>query len=118
MNMQAFSKQVGLSAYTLRYYEKIGLLKNIRRNASGHRSYSNKDREWVGFIVRLKETGMPLENILQYAELREIGKGTLVERQQLLEQHQAYLTRHIALQLSHLEALESKINWYKSNKMN
>ena len=118
MNMQAFSEQVGLSAHTLRYYEKIGLLKNIRRNVSGHRCFSSKDLDWVGFIIRLKETGMPLNDILQYAEWREIGASTLVERLQLLEQHQAYLTSNIALQLSHLEALENKINLYKNNKVN
>lgn len=47
MNMKEFSHLAGLSAYTLRYYEKIGLLKDVRRNSSGHRDFSTKDLEWI-----------------------------------------------------------------------
>ena len=117
MNMKEFSLRVGLSAHTLRYYEKIGLIKNIQRNASGHRSYTKKEVDWVGFIVRLKETGMALENILQYAELRAIGAITVFERQQLLERHKEQLQVHIMLQQNHLEALDRKIDLYKANKV-
>jgi DNA-binding transcriptional MerR regulator len=101
----------------LRYYEKIGLIKNVQRNTSGHRSYTKKEVDWVGFIVRLKETGMALENILQYAELREVGVMTVLERQQLLERHKGLLKAHIALQQNHLEALDKKIDLYKANKV-
>ncbi|MDE8602549.1 MerR family transcriptional regulator [Marinomonas sp. RSW2] len=117
MNMKEFSLCVGLSAHTLRYYEKIGLIKNVQRNTSGHRSYTKKEVEWVGFIVRLKETGMALENILQYAALREVGVMTVLERQQLLERHKDLLKAHIALQQNHLEALDKKIDLYKANKV-
>jgi len=117
MNMKEFSLCVGLSAHTLRYYEKIGLIKNIQRNTSGHRSYTKKEVDWVGFIVRLKETGMALENILQYAELREVGVMTVFERQQLLERHKERLKAHIVLQQNHLEALDRKIDLYKANKV-
>jgi len=117
MNMKEFSMRVGLSAYTLRYYEKIGLMKNVQRNASGHRSYTNRDLDWVGFVVRLKETGMALHNIMHYAVLREIGASTVIERQQLLEQHKEKLKAHIELQKNHLEVLEDKIDLYKANKV-
>ncbi len=81
MNMKAFSSLVGLSAHTLRYYEKIGLLKNVQRNSSGHRVYTAKDVKWLEFVIRLKETAMPLEKILEYARLREQGSSTVLERQ-------------------------------------
>ncbi|GAA5645082.1 MULTISPECIES: MerR family transcriptional regulator [Vibrio] len=113
MNMKEFSLQTGLSAHTLRYYEKIGLLKNVQRNASGHRVYTAREREWVGFIVRLKSTGMPLEQIQRYAELRERGEKTMQARQQLLEQHRRELQQHIDEQLEHLDALEVKIQFYR-----
>lgn len=73
MNMKEFSLLAGLSAYTLRYYEKIGLLKDVRRNSSGHRDYLTKDLEWIGFIKRLKETGMALNGMF-------ILKDVLAER--------------------------------------
>ncbi|MCG9695244.1 MerR family transcriptional regulator [Vibrio sp. Isolate22] len=117
MNMKAFSSLVGLSAHTLRYYEKIGLLKNVQRNGSGHRVYTTKDVKWLEFVIRLKETAMPLEEILEYARLREQGSSTVLERQALLEQHQQSLKAHIARQQSHLSALEGKIDLYKDGKV-
>ena len=117
MNMREFSGMVELSSHTLRYYEKIGLLKNVQRNSSGHRVYTQKDLDWVSFIKRLKETGMPLENILQYAALREKGANTTSERQQLLESHQQCLKAHIEQQRQHLLVLEEKINLYKDGKV-
>lgn len=117
MNMREFSDIVGLSAHTLRYYEKIGLLKNVQRNKSGHRRYIAKDMEWIRFIKRLKDTGMPLENILEYANLRDLGRETVFARQVLLEQHKTNLEEHIKQQCQHLSVLEEKINWYKSGKV-
>ena len=73
MNIKEFSQLVGLSAHTLRYYEKIGLLRNVLRSPSGHRAYTPRDIEWISFVIRLKETGMPLEEILDYAKLRKLG---------------------------------------------
>ena len=117
MNMKEFSKLVGLSSYTLRYYEKIGLLQDVQRNTSGHRDYTNKDLLWVQFVNRLKDTGMPLVQIQQYATLRAQGAGTALARQTLLEQHKDNLKAHIKLQQQHLAMLEDKINLYKANKV-
>ena len=116
MNIQAFSAQTGLSAYTLRYYEKIGLLPGIQRNASGHRAFTGRDLEWVNFIVRLKETGMPLDNILEYARLRAAGDSTLKKRQRILEAHRDALQLRIKSEQLHLRALDSKIEHYRSIK--
>ncbi|MBY7824214.1 MerR family transcriptional regulator [Vibrio fluvialis] len=117
MNIKAFSELTGLSTYTLRYYEKIGLLKNVQRTPSGRRVYTSKEVDWVRFIVRLKETGMPLGNILQYAELRACGTVSHSERQQLLEEHRKQLKAHLDTQLSHLQALDRKIEWYKAQEI-
>ncbi|MDX1304510.1 MerR family transcriptional regulator [Photobacterium sp.] len=107
------NRAVGVSAHTLRYYEKIGLLKEVCRNSSGHRFYTSKDLEWVKFIVRLKDTGMPLEKITGYADLREMGDITLQQRQKLLEEHRIRLNSVIESQLNHLKALDQKITYYK-----
>ncbi|PKG57489.1 MULTISPECIES: MerR family transcriptional regulator [unclassified Shewanella] len=117
MNMKEFSNIVGLSPHTLRYYEKIGLLKNVHRNTSGHRAYTSRNIEWVSFVNRLKETGMPLANIIEYATLRELGSNTALERQMLLEQHQESLKIHIQQQQKHLAALAHKISQYKEGKV-
>ncbi|KJY83323.1 MerR family transcriptional regulator [Vibrio galatheae] len=117
MNIKDFSKLVGLSPHTLRYYEKIGLLKSVQRSQSGHRFYTSRDKEWIDFVKRLKETGMPLEGILTYAKLRELGCDTLLERQQLLEQHRAFLSSHIQELEQHMLALDDKIALYQSGKV-
>ncbi|OZS43266.1 MerR family transcriptional regulator [Photobacterium sanguinicancri] len=112
MNISQFSALTGLSPHTLRYYEKIGLLASVSRNQSGHRNYSKRDQEWVAFITRLKETGMPLNQIMEYAKLREQGIETADQRKDLLEQHSDNLQKRIASELDHLEALKKKIDYY------
>ena len=114
--MQKFSRLVGLSSRTLRYYEKIGLLKNIHSNNSGHREYSAKDLEWISFVKRLKETAMPLADIQEYARLRELGSESALQRQAILEQHKENLLAHIEEQQKHVAALDDKILLYKSGK--
>lgn len=73
--------------------------------------------DWVNFIKRLKETGMPLEEIQEYASLREIGSQTTADRQKLLEVHRDNLIEHIRQQNEHLKRLEEKIDLYKSGKV-
>lgn len=116
MNIAKFSELTSLSPHTLRYYEKLGLLTNISRNSSGHRSYSQADIDWVTFINRLKETGMPLEQILEYAHLRAEGETTFEQRQILLEKHRDALKDRIKNELEHLRMLDSKIDYYDSKK--
>lgn len=112
MNIKAFAEQTGVSAHTLRYYEKIGLLQ-VQRNQSGHRVFSDKDLEWITFILRLKDTGMPLQHIIEYAEFRAQGDSTMAERQQLLQQHRDILQARIARELEHLQVLDNKIGYYR-----
>ncbi|GGY72066.1 MerR family transcriptional regulator [Cellvibrio zantedeschiae] len=117
MNIKELSEKTHLSAHTLRYYEKIGILPNIQKNSSGHRFYSASDLEWISFVIKLKETGMPLEEIITYARLREQGDATSAERMQLLIKHREVLEAAIARQTNYLAALDAKINFYR-NKIN
>ena len=113
MNIKQFSELVDVSAYTIRYYEKIGLLKNIIRNSSGHRDFTEKDVEWISFVKRLKDTGMPLETIAAYADLRHQGQSTSGCRMNLLEEHTKLLKDKINIETLHLKKLEEKIKHYK-----
>ena len=113
LSIRQFAARCGLSADTLRYYEKIGLLRHVARDASGFRVYGPRDLEWIGFILRLKDTGMALDDIIRYAELRECGDTTLAARQALLEQHAARLHERIQRDHQHLDALQAKIALYR-----
>lgn len=89
------SKKTGLSIHTLRYYEQIGLLKNIHRNQSGRRVYTSLDLEWLEWIKRLKSTGMSLEKMQDFAQFRLQGDQTLKQRQELLIAHSIQLQQEI-----------------------
>lgn len=112
MNIQKFSKVTNVSSYTIRYYEKIGLLKNISRNSSGHRWFTEKDVIWIEFIKRLKDTGMPLDNIKKYADLRDEGASTSELRMKILQQHAVTLEEKISEEQFHLKKLKEKIEHY------
>ncbi|MCY9855989.1 MerR family transcriptional regulator, partial [Vibrio mediterranei] len=102
MDIKRFSERVGLSPYTLRYYEKIGLIRNVNRDTNGRRIYLEKDTDWIQFVIRLKDTGMPLNVIKEYSKLRYQGESTLEARKELLEEHRAYLKAELEKQEKHL----------------
>lgn len=108
-SIQQVAELTGLSIDTLRYYERIGLLEPIHRASSGHRRYQQKDLDWLGLLINLKETGMPLAQILHFAELRRQGDVTAAERLQLLEQHQCALEEQMQKLAQHMAALQKKI---------
>lgn len=113
MSVQQFAARTGLSAHTLRYDEKIGLLRHVARDAGGRRVYGPRDLEWVDFILRLKDTNMALDDIIRYANLRELGESTLEARQALLEAHAVQLQARLQRDREHLNALEAKIELYR-----
>ncbi len=117
MNIQEFAELTKISAYTIRYYEKIGLLRNINRNSSGHRSFTEGDIVWADFIKRLKDTGMSLQEICRYAELRDEGKHSAQNRMQLLQAHTKILEERIAVETLHLQKLNEKIKFYETLNM-
>src|SRR5262245_53773005 len=65
----------GLSAHTLRYYERAGLLEPVSRNGSGHRRYRDTDLELIAFLAKLRATGMPIRKVRRYAELMTAGEA-------------------------------------------
>ena len=114
MNIGEFAQRAGVSAHTLRYYERIGLLRRVARNASGHRDFVASDLAWIAFVKRLKATGMPLADIRRYAELRAAGASTAAARQALLEAHAARLESRLAREQEHLERIRDKIAYYRA----
>jgi DNA-binding transcriptional MerR regulator len=113
MNIKKFAEITHISSHTIRYYEKIGLLKNVSRNASGHRWFTEKDIIWIEFIKRLKDTAMPLDNIRQYTDLRDEGDSTSELRMQILQQHAVMLEEKITEEQLHLKMLKNKIEHYR-----
>jgi DNA-binding transcriptional MerR regulator len=104
----------GLSAHTLRYYERAGLmLDRVPRAASSHRRYTDEEIRWVTLLTKLRSTGMPIRRIREYAELVRAGEGTEAERLALLEGHRRAVLEQLAAIQSNLEAIETKIDFYR-----
>ncbi|MDF2053186.1 MerR family transcriptional regulator [Priestia megaterium] len=113
-SIQEVAKMTGLSAHTLRYYEKIGLIMNVQRDETGYRQYTDFDIAWIYFLIRLRVTGMPMLKMKQFSDLRQEGNSTIVSRRELLEEHhQDVLSRIEELKLN-LHKIEKKIEYYKA----
>ena len=112
MRIGELARRSGLTAHTIRYYERIGLLPFVARDASGHRDYDASILAWIGFLDRLKTTGMPIRTMLRYAALRRDGPATAPDRRLLLERHRAQVRAHVAALQDALAALDTKIASY------
>jgi len=109
LTIQQVAQQTGLSIDTLRYYERIGLLEPIGRAQSGHRRYTQHDLDWIELLMRLRDTGMPLAQMVRFAQLRRQGDATLTERRLMLEEHQRFLEQRMQRLEQHMSTLQQKI---------
>lgn len=113
MTIGELSKATGISEYTLRYYEKKGLIR-VNRDSAGRRCYADSDIAWVAFIQRLKCTGMLLKDIKNYADLRYKGDSTMPERLAILQTHRGYVLGQQAQWAEYLQNLDDKIEVYEA----
>ena len=104
----------GLTAHTLRYYERDGLMRTaVRRSASGHRAYEESDLTWISLIAKLRATGMPIRDVKVYAALVRAGDGNEAERLELLRAHRERVLHQLDEVRSHLDAIDVKIDLYE-----
>jgi DNA-binding transcriptional MerR regulator len=87
MRINEASEASGLSADTIRYYEKAGLLPPIHRDQSGHRCFSQDNIDWMTILYWLRKTGMPMNVMSRYAALVHAGDHTIPERKSILRDH-------------------------------
>ena len=103
--------RLSISPHTLRYYERIGLVR-VERDASGRRRYDAASVRRLVFLTRMRTSGMPIRDLRRYVELVEAGRDTVPERLSLLTEHSDGLrTRIDELRLA-LSATEYKITVY------
>ncbi|MEV5317341.1 MerR family transcriptional regulator [Streptomyces sp. NPDC052687] len=102
----------GLSAHTLRWYERIGLMSHIDRSHTGQRRYTNRDLDWLDLVGKLRLTGMPVADMVRYAELVRQGDDTYPERRELLEATRRDVLKRITELQDTLAVLDRKIGIY------
>ena len=109
-------RKIGISAHTLRFYDKEGLLPNIGRDEYGNRCFTDNDLQWLGLLQCLKNTGMSLKDIKRFAECTVIGDDTIEERLSLFENQIENVKCQIAELKRYLDLLEYKLAFYQKAK--
>ncbi|MGN9808639.1 MerR family transcriptional regulator [Micromonospora sp. BQ11] len=107
------AERVGLTTYTLRWYEQEGLVAPVGRDSAGRRRYTGRDVDWLLLLTRLRRTGMPVRDMRRYAELARHGDATLRERRALFEAHRARVLSRMAELEEDLKVLDYKIDIYR-----
>jgi DNA-binding transcriptional MerR regulator len=115
MNIKQFAKITGLSSHTLRYYEKMSLILDIKRDTNGFRFYSENDLAWIDFLKKLKATGMPLIDMKTFAQLRRAGETepSISARIAILEKHRKKIQADVIEIENFLAKVKEKIKFYQ-----
>ena len=118
MRIQEVSKLYGLSADTLRYYERIKLIPVVPINAGGIRDYDEVSLQWIEFIKCMRGAGLPIEKLITYVELYQQGDETIDARKQLLIEERDHLLQRMNELQATLERLNEKIERYENGNLN
>ena len=111
-SIQEVSQRTGLSAHTLRYYEKEGLIASVDRSPGGFRQYTDEDLERLSLICCLKNTGMSIQEIARFVQLTHEGDHTLKERVELLREHRERVLERMEEMQKHLDKVTWKLNFF------
>lgn len=114
MTIKEVSEKYGLSIDTLRYYERIGLIPAVKRTKGGIRDYGETECGWVEFVRCMRGAGLPIEVLIEYVTLYQMGDDTINARKDLLIEQRAQLAERIAEQQQILTRLDYKIEAYET----
>ena len=114
MKIAEVSEQYGISSDTLRYYERIGLIRPVNRNASGIRDYNEIDLRRVEFIKCMRSAGLPIEVLIEYVGLVQQGDQTIEARKEILKEQRELLAGRMKEMQKTLELLDHKIELYEN----
>ena len=117
MTITEVSKKYGLSADTLRYYERIGLIPPVHRNSSGNRDYTEADCKWVKFIKCLRSAGLSIEILIEYVNLFQKGSDTISARKELLFEQRKQIAEKVNELQETLKFLDQKIDGYEERML-
>lgn len=117
MTITEVSKKYDMTADTLRYYERIGLLPPVPRNKSGIRDYNEESCRWIELMKCMRKAGVQIEALIEYVLLFQQGDSTVDARKNLLiEQRNQIMERMKDMQES-LNHLNDKIDRYEQGLM-
>ncbi len=113
MTIKEVSEKYGLSQDTLRYYEKVGIIRPVTRK-SGIRDYGQKELDNIEFVICMRSAGLPVDVLAEYIKLFDKGDETAGQRKQLLIDQREILKQKIVEMNKALDKLNYKIDVYYS----
>ena len=114
MKIAEVSERYAISLDTLRYYERIGLIQPVNRNASGIRDYCETDLRRVEFIKCMRSAGLPIEVLIEYVALIEQGDLTIQARKEILKKQRVLLADRMKEMQKTMDILDHKIDVYEN----
>ena len=115
MTIAEVAKKYDLTPDTLRYYERVGLIPSVGRTSGGIRGYQEEDCRWIAFIKCMRASGLPVEKLIEYVRLFQLGDDTVKARKSLLIEQRDALVVRISEMQSTLERLNGKIDRYEKS---
>lgn len=103
----------GVSSYTLRYYEKEGILPPIGRDSGGRRIYTEENIAWIEIVTCLKQTNMPVAQIKEIVRLSIIGDDTIEDRKKILLEHRKEMLHRVDELKKGIKKIDKKIAYYE-----
>ena len=113
MTISEVSEKYSLTADTIRYYEKEGLIPRVPRTKNGIRDFDEETCSWIEFIKCMRNAGLEIETLKKYVTLFKQGKRTIRERKLLLEEQRNKLLEKQKNINATLDRLNYKIKWYE-----
>lgn len=114
MTITEVAKLYDISADTLRYYERIGIIPSVNRNPNGIRNYTENDCSWVSFAKCMRNAGLPVEVLIEYVTLFQQGDATTEARKEILIEQRDKLVERLAEMQETLDRLNHKIENYET----
>lgn len=111
------AKHFNISAHTLRFYDKEGLLPFITKNKNGKREFTESDLEWVRLVCCLKNTGMKIKEIRKYMDWCVDGEETISLRKQMFIEHRNSIIQHMVEMQGNLQLIDKKIAFYETPEL-
>ncbi|MFW2487988.1 MerR family transcriptional regulator [Clostridium chromiireducens] len=111
-SIKEVAEKFNISSYTLRYYEREGLIPSVQRNDNGRRVYTDIDLGWLQLVCCMRATGMSISYIKNYVNLCTEGIDTLPERRNIMIEQKEILKEEIRKYTELLELVEMKLDYY------
>lgn len=117
MTITEVSRKYDITADTLRYYEKIGLIPPVPRTKGGVRNYDEDSCRWIELMKCMRRAGVQIEALIEYVALYKQGDETLDARKAILIEQRSQLIGRMEDMQASLKRLNEKIELYESGQM-